>query len=30
VAKYLVVLDPVVLDLIVVVDSLEEILEDRR
>ncbi len=30
VAKYLVVLDPVVLDLIVVVDSLEEMLEDRR
>jgi hypothetical protein len=30
VAKYLVVLDPVVLDLIVVVDLLEEMLEDRR
>jgi hypothetical protein len=30
VAKYLVVLDPVVLDPIVVVDLLEEMLEDRR
>jgi hypothetical protein len=30
VAKYLVVLDPVVLDPIVVVDSLEGMLEDRR